>query len=1051
LCALAERIDASLGPASSVRATADVAIVPLLSILGFGIGDRRDTVTGCWLQTTGGSHGPLVLVSQWEERLDLTWRAAVTNAIVPDVHWCFCTNGRALRIVDARRTWSRAHLEFDLRVLGASPEAIRLLWALVRADAMRAPVPAIEVAAVQSAALGVEVCRALGDGVLDALQRLLAVLSSSRHEHTRHESRVALDHSLTVLYRVLFLLFAEARGLVPTWHSVYRDQYSLETIVSRLVDGRACRGLWQAVQAISRMAHAGCSAGELMVTAFNGRLFAPAHAAAFERQPVPDSVMRDAILAVSTVRTSSRASRTRIAYRELDVEQLGAVYERVLDFEPGEREPATLVRTRDVRKTTGTFYTPRSVTAFLVRAALGPLIEGRSADQILELRVLDPAMGSGAFLVGALRYLASAAEEALIREGRWHPSDIAHADRAALRRDIASRCLYGVDLNPASVQLARLSLWLATLAADRPLSFLDHHLVAGNSLIGASPDDIRRQPTRGGPRGRRHAALPLFAEGIESTLEYVAAVRMKLATDRDDSAAIVRDKERTLSALGAPGTPLARWSQALDLWCAGWFSEGHASLDGAITRDLIDRVLGRASTLPAAASEPLLTAAAGIAARLRFFHWSIAFPEVFSGTDPGFDAVLGNPPWDMVRGDSGDDAVREDRRRDARQMVDFIRESGIYRLDPRAHVNRYQLFLDRALQLVRRSGRVGLVLPAGVVTDVGAAPLRRQLFTRAAVDSVTGLDNRSGIFPIHRSVRFVLLTCTSGGPTESIACRFGVHKVEELDALKPARSPLVVTRRFLERVSGEDELGIPEMATAADLRILERITATVPRLGAADGWRVEFGRELNASDDREALIPWKQRSTSRPVIEGKQVDPFRVSIDRARFELAPDSRHTRRIPRRARLAYRDVASATNRLTLIAAIVPPRAVTTHTVFCLRTAMSLPEQQVLCALLNSFVANYIIRLRVTTHVTVSLVSRLPVPFITSRHRAFARLHLLSQALTASQRAVDEMPEYAELHAIVGRLYGLTDADFTHVLETFPLIPETVRRQALLEFKR
>ena len=155
------------------------------------------------------------------------------------------------------------------------------------------------------------------------------------------------------------------------------------------------------------------------------------------------------------------------------------------------------------------------------------------------------------------------------------------------------------------------------------------------------------------------------------------------------------------------------------------------------------------------------------------------------------------------------------------------------------------------------------------------------------------------------------------------------------------------------------------------------------------------------------------------------------------------ARTTRRtIPQRARLAYRDVASATNRLTLIAAIVPARAVTTHTLFCLKTRLPMAEQHVLCALLNSFVANYLIRLRVNTHVTVALVSRLPVPVVRVGHPFFNRLSALSEALARSTSRVEDMEEYAELQAICARLYGLRREEFEHVLGTFPLIPAGVR---------
>ena len=1052
LRALSERIDATLGPAAAVRSIADTVILPLMAILGLDVVTRTDESDGVWIQTACEQRrGPIAVVCAWNEPIDRAWRSAVIRAIAADCDWCLCCNGHALRIVNARRTWSREYLEFDLRAFVRSDDAIALLWALLRSDALARTPPVVETASLLSARHGVEVCRALGDGVLEAVTALLQALCSSRR--ARQDATVTLDHALTVLYRVLFLLFAEARGLVPMWHPVYRDRYSLDTIVTTLLRGARYQGLWHAIQAISRMAHAGCSAGELKVTAFNGRLFSPVHAAAFEQTRIDDRVMNGVILAVSTT-PSSRAVRSRIIYRDLDVEQLGAVYERVLDYEPlSDSRSAALVKTRDVRKASGTFYTPRSVTAHLVRRTLEPLVARKTAAEILDLRILDAAMGSGAFLVASCRYLAGTVEDALIVEGRWHPSDVTAADRIALRREIASRCLYGVDLNPTAVQLARLSLWLATLAADRPLSFLDHHLVAGNSLVGGTPDDLRRQPSRSNRRvSQRTSPLPLFDDALDHGLAEASRVRLALATEPDDTAAIVRAKEQRLASLETSGSPLANWSRALDLWCATWFWDGEEAPDARTCADLTDRLLGKSAALPDRIAEPVLAQCASMAEHQRFLHWPLAFPEVFSASPPGFDAIVGNPPWDMVRGDSGSDDVRDRRRHDARHLTEFVRGSGVYRVATRAHVNRYQLFLERALQLVRPGGRVGLVLPSGIATDAGAAALRGYLFDRADVDSITGLDNHDGIFPIHRSVRFALLTCTAGRPTASIACRFGIRRPEELERDDRSTSgQVMLSQRLLARLSGQDDLGIPEVSGEVDVRILERISANVPWLGSAAGWNVQFGRELNASDDRAAFVARSPRSSGRPVIEGKHLEPFRVRVDRSQLELRGDAEQVRRVPRRARLAYRDIASSTNRLTLIAAIVPARAVTTHTLFCLRTALPVAMQQVLCALLNSFVANYLVRFRVTTHVTVSLVSRLPVPVVRASDPAFSRLSTLSEQVMMSTAAVEDLPEYVEMQALVARLYGLSAADFEHILRTFPLIPQRVRDAALTSFAR
>jgi hypothetical protein len=1049
LDAWCERVEASLGPASSVRSIADAAVVPLLRTLGFGVSHHLEA-NGHVVLVASTPAGPVmpVVVSAWAAPLDVSWRAAVLNGAGLDARWCLCCNGVALRIVDAQRTWSRRYLEFDLRVLARDDDGAALLWALLRADGMGAPQSLLDRAVDLSSRHAVTVCRALGAGVLEALQLLFTALSRGRAAATSH---APLDESLTVLYRVLFLLFAEARGLVPMWHPIYRDRYSIDAIVAALLAGRRYRGIWFAVRAISRLVSAGCTAGELKVTAFNGRLFSSDHAARFERARIDDEVMQRAVMAVST--TTDAGARKRIGYRDLDVEQLGAVYEQVLEYRPSAAGPAPLERQRDARKSSGTFYTPRSVTAHLVRQTLEPLIRGRTADHIMRLRIVDPAMGSGAFLVAACRYLAAVAEEALVEEGTWHPADVTDADRVALKREIAQRCLFGVDLNPMAVQLARLSLWLATLASDKPLSFLDHHLVSGDSLIGATAGDLLRQPPSGAKRSRRQQPLPLFEmAAMAPAIGQAVRTRARLALDPDDSAGIVRAKEKTLGSLHAPGSPLGRWMRVLDLWCAGWFWEDGEPPASGVFAELCERIVNGRSALPSHTGERLLSHAAALAARHRFHHWPLAFPEVFCSEsgEPnaggGFDAVLGNPPWDMVRGDSGSEDVRAERRADASHVVAFVRESGIYRVESRSHVNRYQLFAERALQLVRRGGRIGLVLPSGVMTDAGAAPLRRHIFDHADVDTVTGLDNRGGIFAIHRSVRFALVTATAGRPTDALACRFGVTDPDDLG--RPGPPPIVVTRRLMSRISGADDLAVPDIATEHDLRIVEGISARLPFLGSPDGWNVHFSRELNASDDRRAFAPFDGRRDARPVVEGKHIDSFRVSLERCTYQL-PEGPTSRRVPRRARLAYRDVASATNRLTLIAAIVPARVVTTHTLFCLRTPLPLAAQHVLCALLNSFVANYLVRLRVNSHVTSSLLSRLRVPVLSADDPAFAQLARLSRTLSSAASPVETMAEYAELQALAARLYGLRAEEFSHVLGTFPLIPSGVRQAAFAAF--
>jgi hypothetical protein len=660
--------------------------------------------------------------------------------------------------------------------------------------------------------------------------------------------------------------------------------------------------------------------------------------------------------------------------------------------------------------------------------------------------VVDPAMGSAAFLVSACRYLARAYERALVRDGAAAESDIDDADRATFRRLVAQRCLFGVDLNPTAVQLARLSLWLATLSSNKPLTFLDHHLLCGNSLIGASPIDIARQPPGG--RSRRSAnrvGTPLFSDAqLEPSLARAVVERRWLTDTRDDTADVVREKERRLERLRKG----ERWKSIADLWCACWmWPDEHKAPDPAIFAALTDKLMTGRCALPGTMSDALLRDADAITDSNRFFHWMLEFPEVYFdevgqplADGGGFDAVLGNPPWDMVRAGGPEKT--------------FFRSAGVYRHQGAGHINRYQIFVERALALTRRGGRMGLVLPAGFATDHTSAPLRRTLLNRSAIDTISGFDNRRAIFPIHRSVRFLICTSTVGDATQHIACRFGIDDAAELETIpdsgdRPARRshPIALTPAFLEALSGSTS-AIPELRSDVDLRILERVVHSVPRLGAADGWGVHFGRELNATDDRRHF---HSERTGIPVLEGKHIEPFRAHADRAALRIS-QRRAARLLDAdatfsRARLAYRDVASSTNRLSLIAAVLPPMVVTTHSLFCLKTKLSRDNQAFLCAMLNSYVANYLVRQVMTTHLGSATIEALRVPKPRYDSPAFEEIVELAHVLAGRH---DEC-SHARVQALAAQCYGLTEAEFTHVLTTFPLIDGSDRASALEEFRR
>lgn len=1101
----------SLGPASSVRAVLERAAEPLARALGYHV-EALAAARGCTVRLRSAAPGDAVpkdvpgdipmLVVRWGERLDAHWRDAIAAARSQRTRWAWLMNGTHLRVLDAAATHTRRWLQVDLDAAADDSAIFAALW-LATADAR-----ALDRLVIASDAFAVGVCRSLREGVLAASEQVLDAVSGSHrgsHGGSRRQRRAvpaeALEQALTVVYRILFLLFAESRGLVPMWHPLYRHSYSIDALRTVAERGRP-EGLWDALRAMSRLASAGCRTGVLNVTAFNGRLFDARQVPLVDRRDLDDRAAQQAVLALTTRPAPHRGGRERIAYADLGVEQLGAVYEALLDYRPVVRDGRLrLAPGSGARKASGSFYTPQPIARYLVRQTLAPLVAGRSPEQILALRVLDPSMGSGAFLVAACGFLAESYEEALIATGACAAADIDDGLRARLRRTIAERCLFGVDVNPMAVQLGRLSLWLATLAGDRPLSFLDHHIRTGDSLVGTWLSLLREPPRPG--RRRRHDDRPaLFDVGAFATAARALLPARFALSGPSDTVDQVRGKEAALARLERTDSVLGRWKQVADLWCATWFAD--TPLPRAAYATLTDVLVHGRGSLPSHVAQPLLEQAATVARARHFFHWELEFPEVFFDTDgqrhaaAGFDAIIGNPPWDMVRGDGDQDGhggsdepdTVVSAKAEAARTTRFARESGAYEAPASGHVNRYQLFVERSVALLRSGGRLGLVLPGGLLSDHGSAPLRRLLFSRCAVDGVVTFDNRQAIFPIHRSVRFVVVTATHGSATTEFAARFGERDVavlEQPDSGTPGWFPVRIGQSMLQRVSGDD-LSVPDVPGPIDVALLDRTASLYPPLGSPHGWHAHFGRELNATDDRHLLHPASAAAVEAeaeveveadveaevdwPVIEGKLLHPFAVTADAATQVVRAHDARARLGARagRRRLAYRDVASATNRQTLIAALLPSHSVSTHTVFCLKTPLPVAAQHFLCGLFNSWVLNYLVRQRVTTHVTTAIVERLPVPTADMAPGAFTAIAALARLLQKQSRrrgsarrdsnardASDARPGKDEgglapllaLNAVVAELYQLNRAEYAHLLDTFPLVPAQTRMAALAAF--
>jgi hypothetical protein len=295
-------------------------------------------------------------------------------------------------------------------------------------------------------------------------------------------------------------------------------------------------------------------------------------------------------------------------------------------------------------------------------------------------------------------------------------------------------------------------------------------------------------------------------------------------------------------------------------------------------------------------------------------------------------------------------------------------------------------------------------------------------------------------------MRFVVLAATNGGATDMLRFRCGLTDPAALDRPEPGET-LAVSRSRLEAWSPE-HLTIPEVPDRTALGIVTSIAGRVPALADPAGWQARFGRELNATDDRPhfaRLAAARDPAALLPIVEGKQLSPFQVDLARSAFGVPVTTARTlveaSTTFDRDRVAYRDVASSTNKLTLIAAMLPRRTLSTHTVFCLKTPLAEDAQWCLLGLLNSLVANYLVRLQVTTHVTTALMARLPIPRPPTGSRDFDELVTLSRTL--ARDGIGGAPgDYVRLNSIARRLYGLTTSEYEYVLETFPLLPKHLR---------
>ena len=598
----------------------------------------------------------------------------------------------------------------------------------------------------------------------DLRQRIFAIVEilangfaeRAENEITDADLPALYDTCLIFLYRLLFILYAEGRQLLPVEpksRKYYKD-LSLARLVAPLKtftehDSHTRTRLYEDIRELCHLINGTDEKknAEFKVPRYNGGLFAPERHPLLEKWRVCDAVLADVLRGLmfnpQPERDKPALPIETVDFGDLRVQQLGSIYEGLLEHHFALEGGRLKLKTdKAERKATGTYYTPDYIVKYIVEQTVGPLlaeieqreevIKARAAGAkdnsfaraALALNILDPAMGSGHFLVEATTHLADeiAAHPTTppLGEKSKDEDEIAH-----WRRRVVETCIYGVDLNPLAVELAKLSLWLTTIAIDQPLNFLDHHLCCGNSLIGARLDQLGSLPQK---KGKGDARQIHFTFGPDFKRAVAEATRQihKIEGESSRDVITVKNKERRWEQEVLPR--LAPYKKVADLWTNTFF-------DGPMSEE--EYVAAATEILADAERRANLLREEPAHYHIKefdkpYFHWELQFPEVFFNDDgtaresPGFDAVIGNPPYVDIKGLEA-------------EMVDYL-----FKAFPstRLRVNIFAAFIEQGIAVSRRSrGHVGVIIPTAFLTQLSYSNLRELVFTTCALKNVVRLPN----------------------------------------------------------------------------------------------------------------------------------------------------------------------------------------------------------------------------------------------------------------------------------------------------------------------
>jgi hypothetical protein len=985
-----------------------------------------------------GGRVPIVVVPPSDEKLDrrsptLSAERSRSPALALQDYlndsdqalWGLVTNGFVIRLMRDNASLTRpAYVEADLAQIFANEDAasFAVLWSLIhrtRFGAAGAPVTdcALErwreagsregEAARDRLASQVELAlKVLGSGFLEANPDLAARLRSGEVNLTEW-----FNELLRLVYRLIFLMVAEDRNLLhpetakPEARKLYVEGYSLAALRAQCVRAASWdkhHDRYEGIKIIFRaLAHGQPALG---LPALGG-LFAADMLPHLETTRLRNRAFMAALYRLAWL--NEKTGMVPVNWRAMETEELGSVYESLLELQPQLGDDGKTLRFAsetaeqkgNQRKTTGSYYTPDSLVQALLDTALDPVLEKTEAEAVdpvaslLKLTVIDPACGSGHFLLAAARRIAT--RVARIRaEGTPSLADFRHA-----LRDVARSCIHGVDRNPMAVELTKVALWIETVDPGLPLGFFDAQIRCGDSLLGVFDLKVLEQ-------GIPDAAMKPLSGDDKEVVKYYSAKDRREKAERDriatgfglnrardlmrDFAALRAMPENTLEEIEAKvarlrsltGKGAAAWQleTACDLYVAAFLlpkvkGGPHAGPDGMPRRG--------AETVPTSGVlwewlrgvspfGPMFGAAVDASRTTRAFHWPLEFPDVMA--QGGFDVVIGNPPWDIVQQEENVSISLDDR------LKSFFKHAPYDVLSGRRDL--YKLFLCRLPDMLRDGGLAGLLVPVGYLVEEDCRGLRARLWQSGSIEKIAHFQNAKHCFfsRVHASYRFSIIEYRKSYSRR----HWFSYTITDLSfALTEDMGITLAGDAFHDYLEAGafGELHKDLQSLKAHRRIMaSNAFDSKLRFGLTAEWHATTHKPFSVSADRDDALP---------VGKNRDIHQFNDAFSEASFFVSSADAKLRAAEKEvtldengARILVRDIARNDDTVTLICCL-SERKLSSYDTPAVKVVgmkdipISSHISRFIVGYLNSRLADFLIRPFVDKHIKGYVLQRIPVP--------------------------------------------------------------------------